>query len=653
MENSTVLENLVVVKRSGQRVSFNSVKIAVAIKQAFDSSDENEINNEKKINRVYNQVLKFIVESYENRKTINVEDIQDIIENVLKKTGYHDVYKKFNEYRLRRAASREAFSVKEQHKFVKAIEKIGLTAKNSKNANPDDLLLNFGKTISQEFAKAYLLESKYVRAHEEGRIYIDDLKSYALKTTSSSHLDFSSIESNDIDEITLKILNIVNRFKSEQYGEQTISNLDQIYKNVMISDFNNKFLDNLKCFFKVLGIYEFFDFNDLKNVLVENNTIKINIDAFDAILPNEKIKNYFWDIYRITNDYIEAKLLKNIELLLKNFNSNYLKYSDTSLSISLSEIDDFESMYFKEKYFEILNKISFKKIATICKVKKNTSLDYIIDEVYNKNNVIILYLDNNEYDDYLETFSNQIIINENVNNDLQTSRGRILNSSITINLARLGLKYNKESINDFFAELDDLLELSKNELIQRYDFQSSLYKENFNGIFENNILFDSKKLDCNQKVRKVLKNGVLCINFSGLVECLDALFDVSEKAAVKLDFGLKIVEFMKEKINKYKSDLKLNFILAEESSKIVNKNLLALDKAMVGNIEILKKDFYSSLSSLFNDLSNKALYQYIVKYQKNCSLNLVLNVDRNKTKIKDYIKELEKEKVKVVKVVVK
>ena len=267
MENSTVLENLVVVKRSGQRVSFNSVKIAVAIKQAFDSSDENEINNEKKINRVYNQVLKFIVESYENRKTINVEDIQDIIENVLKKTGYHDVYKKFNEYRLRRAASREAFSVKEQHKFVKAIEKIGLTAKNSKNANPDGLLLNFGKTISQEFAKAYLLESKYVRAHEEGRIYIDDLKSYALKTTSSSHLDFSSIESNDIDEITLKILNIVNRFKSEQYGEQTISNLDQIYKNVMISDFNNKFLDNLKCFFKVLGIYEFFDFNDLKNKL--------------------------------------------------------------------------------------------------------------------------------------------------------------------------------------------------------------------------------------------------------------------------------------------------------------------------------------------------------------------------------------------------
>ena len=91
MKENGVLENLVVVKRSGQRVTFNSVKIAIAIKQAFDSVDE-EANNEKKINKVYNQVLDYIVSVYESRKTINVEDIQDIIENTLKKCGYNEVY---------------------------------------------------------------------------------------------------------------------------------------------------------------------------------------------------------------------------------------------------------------------------------------------------------------------------------------------------------------------------------------------------------------------------------------------------------------------------------------------------------------------------------------------------------------------------------
>ena len=76
-----VLENLVVVKRSGQRVSFNASKIAVAIKKAFDSL---QVYDEKKVYKVFEKVLSYINENYKDRKTINVEDIQDIIENILK-----------------------------------------------------------------------------------------------------------------------------------------------------------------------------------------------------------------------------------------------------------------------------------------------------------------------------------------------------------------------------------------------------------------------------------------------------------------------------------------------------------------------------------------------------------------------------------------
>ena len=45
-----VFDELIVVKRSGQRVSFNGYKIAVAIKHAFDSIETNY--NEKNINEV-------------------------------------------------------------------------------------------------------------------------------------------------------------------------------------------------------------------------------------------------------------------------------------------------------------------------------------------------------------------------------------------------------------------------------------------------------------------------------------------------------------------------------------------------------------------------------------------------------------------------
>ena len=45
--HNEVLEGLIVVKRSGQRVDFNASKIAIAIKKAFDSVSEEA--NEKQI----------------------------------------------------------------------------------------------------------------------------------------------------------------------------------------------------------------------------------------------------------------------------------------------------------------------------------------------------------------------------------------------------------------------------------------------------------------------------------------------------------------------------------------------------------------------------------------------------------------------------
>ena len=50
-----IFDDLIVVKRSGQRVNFNSYKIAVAIKSAFDSVYDN--SDESCINKIYEKVL--------------------------------------------------------------------------------------------------------------------------------------------------------------------------------------------------------------------------------------------------------------------------------------------------------------------------------------------------------------------------------------------------------------------------------------------------------------------------------------------------------------------------------------------------------------------------------------------------------------------
>ena len=170
-----VLENLVVVKRSGQRVDFNASKIAIAIKKAFDAVYKEP--DEKNVYKVFESVLKYINNNYGDRKTINVEDIQDAIEQHLKDLGFIEVFEAFRDYRQRRAASRKVFNEKQQHKFLKVTEAI---ENIDTSLTPKQLLYKFGKIISSEYAKSYILDSKYVRAYEEGNMYIHNLESFPL-----------------------------------------------------------------------------------------------------------------------------------------------------------------------------------------------------------------------------------------------------------------------------------------------------------------------------------------------------------------------------------------------------------------------------------------------------------------------------------------
>ena len=182
-----VLDNIVVVKRSGQRVDFNASKIAIAIKNAFDAEYDNP--DEKQVYSVFEEVLKYINSNYKDRKTINVEDIQDIIENCLKSLGYVKVYETFKNYRQRRAASRKLFSEKQQHKFVKVVEKIENESENiSSCTTPQGLLTRFGKIISSEYAKVYVLDNKYVKPLEEGTLYIHNLDFFSLGYIPNIHL---------------------------------------------------------------------------------------------------------------------------------------------------------------------------------------------------------------------------------------------------------------------------------------------------------------------------------------------------------------------------------------------------------------------------------------------------------------------------------
>ena len=192
-----MFENMKVIKRDGKKVDFDKTKIALAIKKGFDSvnlEEENAKYTEEDINKVFNLVIKEIANL--NVEKIKIEEIQDLIEDKLKSQNYNDVYYSFSEYRERRAQSRKLFlEEKKQHKFLKALEDLTLK-KESLDSNiisPLEIMVDYGSTISKEFAKSYLVKKKIAEALETGEIHIHDLNFMPIGTTNSSQINLTKM----------------------------------------------------------------------------------------------------------------------------------------------------------------------------------------------------------------------------------------------------------------------------------------------------------------------------------------------------------------------------------------------------------------------------------------------------------------------------
>ena len=338
-----LLEELVVVKRSGQRVNFNDTKIALAVKKGFDSVYEEY--DEKLVNKVKEKVLSEIRKNYKDRKTIGVEDIQDIIEKELKILKYDEVYESFKSYRERRAASREAFVVKQQHKFVKAIESLGLKSANEENAKrenanvdgdgPMGTMLHFGSTVSREFAKAYLMDAKYARAHDEGYIHIHDLDFWAMGTTTCTQIDLNKLFKNGFStgHGYLRTPNSIMSYaalaaiaiqsnQNEQHGGQSIPAFDYYLAPGVLKSFKKEFKQTLYDLLEFEGFIELINFNKIIEIIDKLESIEFDFGLFkDILYKSEKLKEILHNAYKKALQKVDRYTYQAMEAFIHNLNT--------------------------------------------------------------------------------------------------------------------------------------------------------------------------------------------------------------------------------------------------------------------------------------------------------------------------------------------
>ena len=617
------LEDLVVVKRSGQRVEFNSLKIAVAIKNAFDSTPSNYSNND--INKVYEDTLSYIYNNYKDRKTINVEDIQDVIELILKRDSYIDIYDSFSGYRLRRSESRKSFAVKQQHKFVKAIEKIGCV--DTSNYKVGENLEKFGSIISSEYTKSYILDNKYVRAFEEGKIYIHNFLYFHLGYFSNTSLDIRKLA--DKDEFLFDILNILERSKEEVKGEVSINGFDDILSKCYVDKFKKIFIKKLVDTLSLLGFIDLVNIKKIEDRIFKELSVVIILDNYRDLFVNDVLFNILKNIYDMSIMEVFDYMLLNIKKVLMLLNDSYRENSLYSISIGNNKT--YEGNIIKNIILDLIDEMDYlENICIVYKVCELSDIDKIVKLIYEGKNIKLNILNkenNNNYD--VEYFSDGSRIYENIYSD-SISIGRMNVANTSINMARLGF-IHKSLNKEFYNDLDNLIEFTKNELLIVYENMGNKIKNNYNYLFDGNI-FDDEKLDYGQKIRKVIKNGTLNINLVGLYEC--ALMIDKDKTR---EIMLKIIKYINKKIILLSIDNKLNFTL----SAIVNDasyELMDLDKAIYGVIKgINDNDFYRNVMV---DCSIEELNLYQKMFNGGCILEIRLKDKFSLEKIRESIIEL-------------
>lgn len=644
-----LLEELVVVKRSGQRVNFNDTKIALAVKKSFDSVYEEY--DEKLVNKVKEKVLSEIRKNYKDRKTIGVEDIQDIIEKELKILKYDEVYESFKSYRERRAASREAFVVKQQHKFVKAIESLGLKSANEENAKrenanvdgdgPMGTMLHFGSTVSREFAKAYLMDAKYARAHDEGYIHIHDLDFWAMGTTTCTQIDLNKLFKNGFStgHGYLRTPNSIMSYaalaaiaiqsnQNEQHGGQSIPAFDYYLAPGVLKSFKKEFKQTLYDLLEFEGFIELINFNKIIEIIDKLESIEFDFGLFkDILYKSEKLKEILHNAYKKALQKVDRYTYQAMEAFIHNLNTmhsragaqvpfssvnfgtdtskegrmvikNYLLAVDAGLGHGETPIFPISIFKVKEgvNYFEEDPNYDLFRLACKVSAKRLFPNFSFLDSTFNKP-----FLKEGDYDTEVGYMGCRTRVLANVcGPSITPGRGNL--SFTSINLPRLGIKHGialgeeKADMKGFYEELDNLMDLVKRQLLQRFECQCSKSRANFKFLLGAGVWINSEKLENNSKLRTVLKHGTLSIGFIGLAETLKALIGEHHGESEKAQkLGEEIIKHMRDKCDEYTKEYNLNFTLLATPAEGLSGRFVAMDRSIYGKIKgVTDRDYYTN-----------------------------------------------------------
>lgn len=579
-----------VIKRDGRKVDFDRNKIIKAVLAAFDEVD-GEITPEAKRKAT---VITNHIESL-NKKSMNVEDIQDIIETMLMDGKRKDVARAFVIYRNDRTRVRE-----QNTNLMKSIKE-KLTASNVQNQNANIDEKSFGgrvgeasDTVLKQYALDNCMSEMSRNNHLNNEIYIHDLNSYAVGMHNCLSIPFDKLLANGFNtrqtdvrpaqsvSTAFQLVAVIFQLQSlQQFGGVSATHLDWTMIPYVRKSFYKHYKNGLKYI------------NESLNPLYKEFTERMNdttpINEYTDVAPKA---------YQYAMDMTEKEVYQAVEGLYHNLNTlqsrsgNQLPFTSINygtctepegrmvtkalLDVSIKGIGKLhKTSIFPCGIFQCMKGVNREpgdpnydlfRLAlrsTAQRLYPNyANVDWSGNEGYDKN----------DPKTYFSTMGCRTANTWDVNGfgQLKDGRGNICPVTIimptlamevkTDMVSKYGIEVTQEDeshlVDRFIGYLDTKIHEAKDMLLERFEWICSQSPDSAKFMYENGVM---EGYIPEEGIVSALKHGTLGVGQIGLAETLQILIGCDHTADRGMELAKRIEKLFYDRCAEFKKEYKLNF----------------------------------------------------------------------------------------------
>ena len=605
-----------VVKRDGRIVGFNEEKIVAAIRKAMLHTEKGEDMS------LIRQITDRIV--CRGDEQMSVEAIQDCVERELMKSSRKDVAQRYIAYRNQRSIARKA---KTRDIFLEIIEtKSNEVTRENANMNADTpagMMMKFASETTKPFVDDYLLSDRVKSAVADNYIHIHDKDYYPTKSLTCVQHPLDKIlkngffaghgESRPAKRIeTASILACISMetAQNEMHGGQAIPAFD-----FYLAPFVRKsFIEELK----VIGDINAENYEHLYNVHLDDYITR----DLSGLSGDDRV------VQHAVNRTV-SRVHQSMEAFIHNMNTihsrggNQVVFSsinygtDTSaegrciireiLSSTYEGVGNGATAIFPIQIWKKKRGVSYLpedrnydlyKMA--CKVSARRFFPNFLnlDASFNRHEDWKAD-DPLRYTHEVATMGCRTRVFENRFGE-KTSIGRGNLSFTTINIVRLAIECmnitdRQERIDRFFARLDEVLDITAQQLHERFEFQKTAYAKQF-PLLMSSLWNGTERLSPNDSIASVINQGTLGIGFIGLAECLVALTGKHHgEDAASQKLGLRIVTYMRDQANRFSEQYQHNYSVLATPAEGLSGKFTMKDRRTFGALPgITDRDYYTN-----------------------------------------------------------